>query len=262
MTIAFLKLFIIEFKRIWTLPKLIIIGILFLLVTTIGLLISNSEFLTTAPDAFFPSISYTMVLSTIFGMIVPMSALFFSAGIIAYDIKSHWLRSILSRPLTRTDFLMSKIASAAISLLIVMLIVATIPLLIFGAISSTKLQFDFGNFIYLHLAYWLEGILFIVISSFFSTFLTTFKNVFLLGVWMFIDNIQLQVVPGLFWDNQTLLLLSDFFFPNSWSDSAKALLSTGNFNYEHLLWGIAELTGFTAITIYVFTKIGIDKSGE
>ncbi len=262
MTKAFLILFKIEFFRIWTRVRLITLGIMLLLGVALAFLINSTGIVETAPDSFFSSFSYSMILPNFFTLIVPVTAFFFSAGIISYDINNHWLSSILSRPVTKADFLIAKIFSVLTSLLIVMILTVLIPLIIFDLISTVSLKVEFLQTLYIIIAYLMEGLLFILIATFFSTFLSNFKNAFLLGLWILIDFTQKQIIPTVYWDNQFMLIFSDFFFPSSLSESAKKLVSTGKMNYELILWGISAITAFFSISLYNFSRINIDKSGE
>lgn len=262
MTKAFLILFKIEFFRIWTRTRIIILGLMFLLGIGLAFLINSSGLIETAPDSFFSAFSYSSILPNFFTLIIPVAAFFFSAGIISYDINNHWLSSILSRPVTKTDFLASKVASATLSLLIVMIFPVLIPVIIFDLISTVTIKINFLETIYAIFAYLIEGMLFIIIASFFSTFLSNFKNAFLLGLWILVDYIQRQIIPTVYWDNQFVLIISDFFFPNGFSESVKKLTATGKLNFESILWGISALSAFISLTIYRFNIMQIDKSGE
>ena len=143
-----------------------------------------------------------------------------------------------------------------------MIIPVLIPLLIFDFISNVTLKVDFLAIFYSIFAYLLEGMLFIVIASFFSTFLSNFKNAFLLGIWILADYLQRQIIPTVYWDNHFILILSDFFFPNGFSESVKTISSTGKLNYESILWGISAISAFISLSIYRLNKIKIDKSSE
>ena len=262
MTKAFFFLFKIEFFRIWTISRIIILGLMFVLGIGLAFLINSSGLIDAKTDSYFSEFSYSSILPYFFTFIIPVVAFFFSAGIISYDINNHWLSSILSRSVTKTDFFASKVLSVTLSLLFFMIIPVLIPLLIFDFISNVTLKVDFLAIFYSIFAYLLEGMLFIVIASFFSTFLSNFKNAFLLGIWILADYLQRQIIPTVYWDNHFILILSDFFFPNGFSESVKTISSTGKLNYESILWGISAISAFISLSIYRLNKIKIDKSSE
>lgn len=260
MTGISLKLLLLEFRKMWNLSVIIISSILLL----ISLLINFIPLLVGAYGNEGPIIAFEMQsgLSQGFSILVPLLSLIFGAGIISNDIKNHWIRTVLSRPITRADFLLTKIISSSLTIFILMLIIGTIPVIILSMIVPVNTNFDFIKFIGTHALFLGEAITYITICSLLSCWLPGFTNIVILIVWMLSNSIFSVVVNNYFWDNSIVMLLSDFYFPGGFREAAESLVSGASFPVEKLLWGFSALFGFIALALFNFNFIQIDKGVE
>ena len=260
MTGISLKLLLLEFRKMWNLPVIIISSILLL----ISLLINFIPLLVGAykVEGLIKSFEIQSALSQGFSILVPLLSLIFGAGIISNDIKNHWIRTILSRPVTRADFLLTKIISTSLTIFILMLIIGTLPVIILSVIVPVNTNFDFIKFIGTHALYLGEAMTYITICSLLSLWLPGFSNIIILIVWMLSNSIMSMIVNNYFWDSSIAMLISDFYFPGGFQEAAESLVSGAIFPLEKLLWGFSALFGFLALAIFNFNFIQIDKGIE
>ena len=260
MTGISLKLLLLEFRKMWNLPVIIISSILLL----ISLLISFIPLLVGAykVEGLIKSYDIQSALSQGFTILVPLFSLIFGAGIISNDIKNHWIRTVLSRPITRADYLLTKIIASSLTIFILMFIIGTIPIVILSAIVPVNTNFDFLKFIGTHALFLGEAITYITICSLLSCWLPGFSNIIILIVWMLSNGIFSMVVNNYFWDSSIAMLIADFYFPGGFQEAAESLVSGANFPLEKLLWGFSSLFGFLALALFNFNFIQIDKGVE
>jgi len=258
MTGISLKLLVLEFRKMWNLSVIIISSILLL----ISLLVNFIPLIVGAYSIEGPIKSYDIqtALSQGFTILVPLLSLIFGAGIISNDIKNHWIRTVLSRPITRADFLLTKIISTSLTIFILMLIIGTLPVVILSIIAPVNTNFDFLKFIGTHALFLGEAITYITICSLISCWLPGFTNIIILIVWMLSNSILSMVVNNYFWDSSIAMLIADFYFPGGFQEAAESLVSGASFPLEKLLWGFSSLFGFIALALFNF--IQIDKGIE
>ncbi len=260
MTGISLKLLFLEFRKMWNLSVIITSGILLL----ISLLVNFVPYFVGAYNLEGPiqSLNLQALLSQGFSILVPLLSLIFGAGIISNDIKNHWIRTVLSRPITRADFLLTKIISTSLTIFILMLVIGTIPVVILSMIVPVNTHFDFLKFIGTHALFLGEAITYITICSLLSCWLPGFTNIIILIIWMLSNSIMSMVVNNYFWDSSIAMLIADFYFPGGFQEAAESLVSGATFPLEKLLWGFSAMFGFIALALFNFNFIQIDKGIE
>jgi ABC-type transport system involved in multi-copper enzyme maturation permease subunit len=254
------KFILFEFRKIWTLPVIIISAIILFF----SLLITFLPFIFGVYSAEGPiqELNVSLILSSAFSVLVPLMSFMFGAGIISNDIKSHWLRTVLSRPVTRADYLLTKIITASTAIFIILIICGSVPVIILSFLTPNKVEFDFIRFISIHALYLGEALTYISILALLSCWAPGFMNVFILAIWMLVDMISSSVINSYFWDNSLALIISDFFFPSGFKEAAAAIISNGDFPIEKILWGFSSLFGFLSLALLGFSFIQIDKGIE
>lgn len=251
-----------EFFRSWNRSKIILVGIF-------SLLFISGAFLLDITGAFdnaeqFPEFIRTqsMILNSILGWLTPLSVFLFAAGIVAFDVKNYWLRSILSRPVTKQEWMLAKIKAISTSVLLTILAIGFIPSMIMYILAPDVIVFDTGNVILILLSYMLEIVLFVSMAAWFSTFLPTFVNVLVLAIMLFIDNTALPLIAGFYWDVTIINFIADFFFPSGFREFTDVYTKSSEFDYEYLLWGFASLALFFGLSLFHINLIKIDKNSD
>ncbi|MBI5326182.1 MAG: ABC transporter permease subunit [Ignavibacteriae bacterium] len=257
MTGLSLKLLFLEFRKMWNLAVIIITSILLL----ISLFVNFIPYFVGAYNIDGPIqlLNVQALLSQGFSILVPLLSLIFGAGIISNDIKNHWIRTILSRPVTRADFLLTKIISTSLAIFVLMLIIGTIPVTILSILIPVKVELNFLSFISIHAIYLGEALTYIAICTLLSQWVPGFVNVIVLIVWILSKSIFTSIVNNYFWDSNIAMLIADFYFPGGFQEAAESVASNASFPLEKLLWGFSSLFGFISISLYNFSFIQIDK---
>lgn len=251
-----------ELKRTWSPVKIIIILVFMLIFSSLGFLVD----LTGAFDSevgFLMNLSYSFLYDAMLGFVLPLSVFFICAGIIAFDVKNHWFRTILSKPITRQDFLLTKILSGSISVISILIIIVLIPIIVADVFTAASISFDFYSFAIVFISYSLQAILYVIIAAWLSLFLPSFVNIFVFAVWMLIDNTLSVVVGQFFWDKKAIQIIQEFLYPDGFTNlSSKVVTNSGLFPLEDLFWGLAALFGFLLLAAVQINYINIDKDND
>lgn len=245
-----------ELKKFWTLKRAIIFGAFFIVVVGFSLL----------PKVFdLPTLNMQLNLDTIIvaplSFFVPVFVLLFTGGIVSNDVRTFYLRTVLSRPVTKEEYLTSKYLFSFINLIIGTILFAVIPSIVGLYSYGGEVNLNIGTSSLIYLLYLVEGLLFISISMFLSTILKGFFNIFVLAIWIFLEASLINgVVSNFVSFSKPLAIISDFFFPGGFSEASK-LINTGSLLfYESIMWGIASLAFFVSLSYYRITKISIDSN--
>jgi len=245
-----------ELKRFWTLKRIIIFGAFFLVMIGFSLI----------PNALdLPTLNLQLNLDTVLvgalAFFVPIFVLLFTGGILSNDVRTYYLRTVLSRPVSKEEYLSSKYISSFINLIIGTVFFAIIPSIVGLYSYGGEVNLNIGNSFLTYLLYLLEGLLFISISLTLSTILKGYFNIFVLAIWMFLE---VSLINGILSNfvafSKPLAIISDFFFPAGFSEASK-LLNTGSILfYESIMWGVASLALFISLSYYQITRIKIDSN--
>lgn len=245
-----------ELKKFWTIKRAIIFGAFFIVIIGFSLLPNALE---------LPTLNMQINLDSIIvgalAFFVPVFVLLFTGGIISNDIRTFYLRTVLSRPVSKEEYLTSKYLFAFINLIISTILFAVIPSIVGIYSYGGEVNLNIGTSFLIYSLYLIEGLLFISISIFLSTFLKGFFNIFVLAIWIFLESSLINgVVSNFVSFSKPLAIISDFFFPAGFSEASK-LINTGSILfYESIMWGIASLAFFVSLSYYRITKISIDSN--
>ena len=210
-----------------------------------------------------PALQFTEYLLNIWKIIVPFAALFFTAGIISNEVKSHWLRTVMTHAVTRQDLLISKILSSTASVFVVMLLIGVIPLLVFGITTGAEFTGGILSIIQVFIYFILESALFVSIAIWLSCFMNGFLNIFFLAGWMFLDNVVIKGILSMWLSSSvTGNIITEFFFPSGFSEAAIVAGGSGVFPTEFLLWGFAALTFFITAGLFHINYVKIDVNTD
>lgn len=248
----------VEFRRTWSKPfVLIILGVTALTFLVIFLVQSFFSVLSESQMTFKAS----LVLKSFMTFFSTVAALVITTGIIKFDVKNHWFRTILTRPVSRDEALLAKITSSFAGVTLISIFTCILPVIFMEVIAPDFMTFDTGAFLAVFVVYMLNVLGVILIATWFSCWAGGFFNLILVIVWMFVNNIVSGVIPPIIWDNRLLLIIVDFFYPESLADLAEQI-SGGNFSWELLLWGLATIAGFGGLAFWHFNKIKIDHGSD
>ncbi|MBX3042683.1 MAG: hypothetical protein KIT33_01165 [Candidatus Kapabacteria bacterium] len=250
----------IELKRTWTLGKIVTVSALTLIACIITLIPIWLDIADSFPAM---KLDFSEMLFGVFKILVPFSVFFFASGIISNDVKNHWARSVLTAAVTRQDFLLSKLLSATISVLFIMILLGALPLAVFDIFSEISFDYSFSAIISVIFFQMLNTLLYITVAAWISCLVGGFLNIFLLAIWMFLDNVVVKgILAGFFENNIVGSMFVDFFFPSGFSDAAQVIGSSGSFPFEFILWGLAALTLFGSLVFWNVNKLLIDTSSD
>ncbi len=255
------KLIDYDFRRMWTLPLIIFSALFSLIVILITVLPLTLNWMGLREQ--IPYLDYAIALKEVFNFAVPVLAVIFSAGMVSFDIRNHWLRTLMSRAVTRPEYLTGKVFAAGISIFALMLLLGTLPMTIVSLFSGIPIRFDFWFTLLVHIFYLLDALLILYIGALLSCFLPTFVNAFVLIFWMILNAWVLPLlVSFLLWDETWAVILEDFFFPSGLTEAVGMIVSGAAFPWQDFLWGIGGLLGFAALAYWTITVIQIDKGSD
>ncbi|MFA7625480.1 MAG: hypothetical protein WCZ17_00415 [Candidatus Kapaibacterium sp.] len=251
----------IELFRVWTKKTIIVTVALTLAAIIISIL---PAWLGLIPDFKDVTVDFSQTLVDILKVLVPFSVFYFASAIISEDIKNHWIRTILTHAVSKQDLYISKIVSTGLSVFIIMLCLGVLPLAVFDvSVPAIDFNYEFTGIVLVLVLLFLEGLMFISISAWFSCFAGGFMNVFLLGCWLFLDNVVIRGVLQIWLQNNTAgSLISDFFFPSGFGEAAIAAGNSGGMVWEFSAWGFAALALFLTLGLIHFNRINIDINSD
>lgn len=256
-----ITLTIFDFKRLWTVPLIVFVSIISLFVILVMILpIALNWF---QIRDLLPNINFANSLKDICIFIAPTLSIIFSAGIISKDVKSHWLRTLMTRPVTRVEYFFSRLLSAGFSIFLLMLLLGIIPLSLLAVFTEIHFDINFWNIVLVLLFSLLNVFMYLSIGAFLSCWLPSYANAFVFIFWLFLNTLVLpNLVSFLLWDQTWAVILQDFFFPSGLSEALAIILSAGNFPTQELFWGLSGIFGFAALALWSITIIKIDKGSD
>lgn len=249
---AMLILFKAEFKRFWTagiiLTSLVLIGI----GSIVPILMGQAGVLKTL----------SQIGTASFDLISLFALLIFYSGIVASDVKSGWLRTLLIRTITRQQYVSVKMFVAWTATLIVYCIVFLIPVLYLRFVAKIDLQYNWNETLLSMLLIFGQSALMVVLSTTVSCSTPGMFNSIFVVAWMILSQIVEFIVNRLSWDRQWAVLLKDYIFPSGFSDALKAINQHLPFPYAEITWGFAALTGFLALAFFSINQVIVDSGSE
>lgn len=251
---ALWRLFVTEFRRLWTIAAFFI-PIALSLLTTIMLV----------PMALMQPVYDVARIATQINitLVVPFSAALFCGGIISADVKEGWLRTLLIRPITRQQYLLIKVAAAFSSVVITIIVAGVIPNIAVGAFFSKGIvRYEIGPILIAHALFLLQSLLVIGLLVFFSCWLPGIFNIVLLGAWYIAAALIGSYLQSRFWSSEWLMLLRDFLFPSGFTSALEMIMGNAGTPTAELAWGIAALGFAFALAFWSVTRIEVDKSSE
>lgn len=251
---ALWKLFVAEFRRLWTVAAFFV---------PLGLAAMSALILLISAKM-RPVYDFARTASEVnMEFVVPFSATLFCVGIIANDVKEGWLRTLLIRPITRQQYLLVKLAAVFASVVITIVVAGVIPNIVVGAFFTPGVvRFDLVYVLIAHLFFLLQALLVIGLLVFFSCWLPGMFNVVLLAMWYIAASMVGSYVQMRFWSSQWYMLLRDFVFPTGFTSALDMILGKMGTPIAEVAWGFASLGCVLALAFWSVSRIQVDKSSE
>ncbi|MFH0991306.1 MAG: ABC transporter permease subunit [bacterium] len=196
-------------------------------------------------------------------LLVPLTAVVFSVGLVSNDVKDGWLRTLLVRPISRQHYLLIKLAAVFCSTICVLIgssAIALAPVLI--KYITVPIEFDLLRVLAVLGVAVCQSMLLISILAFFSCWLPSLLNVVALMTWAIASATIDAYLRFQYWKVKWLQLLREYLFPGGFNDAFGVLASRTHVPYTELLWGFAALCAMLALAFWSITKIEIDKGSE
>jgi ABC-type transport system involved in multi-copper enzyme maturation permease subunit len=247
------RLFVAEFKRQWSVLVLfipVLLGVVSYLIA-----FSGGRW----PKTFDINRQSCIV---IFTFVIPVLTSFFSAGLVAVDIKDGWLRTLLIRPVQRQQYLLVRMSSAFAMTWIAVILAGTIPIEIAAYVLDKPVDRDWLRLLELYLIFMGESVLLIGILAYFSCLLPNVLNVVVLFLWFMLAAMLENEVTALYWNNKWITIAKEYLFPGGFYIAAKSIVDKGLFAWNDLLWGFASATAFLALAFWTINYSEVDKSSE
>lgn len=242
-----------ELQRLRT-PVIIAVPFL-LLILSLMLALIQSKFSPEFQTArFFESVVQAIVL----GLAPPL----IGGGMLAIDLKDHWARTTLMRPVTRAEFLMARVTAVWMFTITAAVINAWLPLLVPALILNKPVVLDLGLTVPMFVLWLGQAYLVIILMTLISCWIAGIGNIILLMLWAFFSSLAGSYIRNEFWDNGFLTVAKDYLFPSGFIDACDVLRSGGPEFWGAVLWGCAAAAGFTALSIIAFNRVTIETGSE
>ncbi len=247
-----LILFKAEFKRFWTLGMILLSLFLVALGSLSPIMMTNA--------GMFKKLSQLSNASE--DLISFFVLLIFYGGIVSADIKSGWLRTLLTRAVTRQQYLVTKMLVALAATATVYLLAFSIPAIYVSFDEKIKLIYDWSDTL-ISLSYiFAQFSLLIVLSTLVSCGMPGAFNGVIVYAWMILSQMIGFLVDRMYWDVPWAVVMKDYIFPSGFSDAMTAIAQNLPFPYVETLWGLATLTFFLSLTFFSINKVVVDVGSE
>jgi ABC-type transport system involved in multi-copper enzyme maturation permease subunit len=245
-------LFKAEFKRFWT-PAMI--------VTAFGI-IAFGNVIAFGMGTMKQLPKTSNLVEICYSIVSFFSVILFSAGIVGSDIKSGWLRTLLIRPVTRQQYVLTKISVVITVALATLAITILLPIVYFTLLAESKIIFDASSTVTFLMFKSCEVVLYIVISTGISCWISGAFNSLALYIWFGSSQLMEMLISKKYWDIPWLMTLKDFMSPSGFQDALNYSKLGLGFPVEYILWGIASVAFFAALMLISINRIQIDTGSE
>lgn len=253
MTGSLMALYRIEVRRLMT-PVTIALPFLLLAMTTAIVLISTQhQSVVNLPRLIMEVVGNVAI---VFG--VPIAAV----GMVSADLKDHWLRTLLMRPVTRAEYLLARIL-AVYSLVVAIIVIAGIlpslllpqfldkPIIWMWTRSLPTLGFLFG-----------QAFLLLSLLTFLSCWLPGVANVVVLAAWAMVSALLGAYVRSQYWDVGLIVVGTEFLFPSGFLDAAQIASRHSGDPLAPALWGVASTVSALAVSLWSVNRVQLDRGSE
>ena len=245
-------LFKAEFKRFWT-PAMI--------VTAFGI-IGFGNVIAFGMGTMKQLPKTSNLVEICYDIVSFFSVILFSAGMVGSDIKSGWMRTLLIRPVTRQQYVLTKISVISTVTLVTLAITILIPIVYFMLLADSKIIFDVSPTVTFLMLKSCEVVLYIIISAGISCWISGAFNSLALYIWFGASQLIEMLISKKYWDIPWLMTLKDFLSPSGFQDALTYSKLGLGFPMADILWGLASVAFFAALMLLSINKIQIDIGSE
>ncbi len=259
MNTAIRKLFLAEARRLWTMPTIILSALLVLL----GWSVAALPLLMVRPSgqAAFPPVDAASHIYQAQNGLLLLATLFVAAGIVSHDTKSGWLRSLLTRPVTRQEYLAVKMLTVSCSIILILVIASVLPLPVLALAFKVPVTWEAGQVLGVLAGLIGQCFTFVAMCSALSCLLPGVANVAFLFVWQFLPFLVDFLVNRYFWSNAFVYILKDIIFPERFMDAARQTLTQQAAAGDYI-WGLGILALFLSLSFWLVNRIQVDRTTD
>lgn len=242
-----------ELRRMLTLTTIVLPFLLMILTGVFMLAASNRENVVQVP---------TMLLNFVGGFALVFSIPMLGVGMVATDVKEHWLRTLLMRPISRSEYLLARVLAVYVSVVMTMILSGLVPLLVISAIVDKPLLWMASRSIPTFVFILGHAYLLLMLLTLLSCWLPGIVNIVMLGLWAMGASLGAAYVRNEWWDNGWLVTASEFLFPSGFLEAAELSAQHSGDPMGPALWGIASVVSFTALTMWSVNRVQVDGGSE
>jgi ABC-type transport system involved in multi-copper enzyme maturation permease subunit len=196
------------------------------------------------------------------GFLIPLAIPLTAVGMVAADVKEHWLRSLLMRPVSRSEYLLARMSAVYVMIIGTILVAGLLPIFAVPAILGKPLVWMASRSIPTFVFLLGQAYLILVLLTFLSCWLPGILNIVMLGLWALGSSALSSYVRFAFWDNGPAVIAADFLFPSGFWEAAERASRHGDDPLVPVLWGLAAAVSFTALAFWSVNRVQVDGGSE
>lgn len=210
-----------------------------------------------------PHIPYVMFLEqATMGFLLTFGIATLAGGMLAVDVKEHWTRTTLLRPVTREQYLVARILAVFTGYLACVLVAGLIPPPVAALLLDKPLVGSFWQVSGFVVLSSMQALLLIVLATTLSCWLPGIFNLVILALWAMSSQMIGDYLGGQYWDDSVIMALKEFTFPSGFLDAASDLGAGSLTPWSGILWGCAALAAFSAVAIWAFNRMNVEEGSE
>lgn len=242
-----------ELRRLLT-PVGIALPFLFLALTTVVSVLEAQQW------------SIAPLPTSLFGLIgnflIPITLPLIAVGMVASDVKDHWLRTLLMRPVSRADYLVARMTAVFLMMFATCLIAGLLPILVVPAVLGKPIVWMVSRSVPTMFFIIAHGYLILVLLTMLSCWVPGIANIVLLAVWALGSASIGSLVRFKYWDEGWIVVASEFLFPSGFIDAARMAAYYEGDPMTAALWGVAAAIAATAVTFWSVNRVQVDGGSE
>jgi hypothetical protein len=227
--------------------------IFFALMIVVAIITAN-----TASALSFPA----FLQQTIIGLVLPFGVASLGGGMIAADVKDHWARTTLLRPVTREQYLLARVGAVFSGYIACVFIAGILPVPLASIMLGVPITGTFSHVVGIVVFSSLQALLILVLMTMLSCWLPGITNLIVLAVWAVGSQMIGAFIGRKYWDDALLSTVKEFTFPSGFLEAVEAVQGGTTDMWAGVLWGCSALAGFSAITIWAFNRMNVEAGSE
>lgn len=202
------------------------------------------------------------VMSILGGFLVPVSVLLLAVGMVASDVKDHWLRTLLMRPITRTDYVLARIGAVYTFILATIILAGIVPMVVVPGLFDKPLVWMVSRSLPALGFLCAHALMTLLLLTLLSCWLPGIANVIMLGLWFLGASAISAYVRWQWWDSGVAVIAMEFLFPSGFFEAAESSARHSGDPFGPALWGIAAAVMALTLTIWSLNRMRLDGGSE